>query len=130
MWALVVPEAMAYAGIAGVPVQYGLYAVPLAVVGYMVFGTSRQLFVGPSSTVAALSAATVAPLAAAGSDDYIALTVAIAKSYGTKYGYKVSPSQEMIGYGVANIGSGLLQGFTVTGSLSKSGSPVALALLP
>jgi MFS superfamily sulfate permease-like transporter len=30
VWALMVPEALAYAGIAGVPVQYGLYAVPLA----------------------------------------------------------------------------------------------------
>jgi len=54
VWALVVPEAMAYAGIAGVPVEYGLYAVPLAVVAYAVFGTSRRLFVGPSSTIAAL----------------------------------------------------------------------------
>jgi SulP family sulfate permease len=33
VWALVVPEAMAYAVIAGVPVQYGLYAVPLALLG-------------------------------------------------------------------------------------------------
>jgi hypothetical protein len=42
VWALVVPEAMAYAAIAGVPVQYGLYTVPLAVVGYLVFGTSKR----------------------------------------------------------------------------------------
>ena len=33
VWALVVPESMAYAGVAGVPVQYGLYAIPLAAVG-------------------------------------------------------------------------------------------------
>jgi high affinity sulfate transporter 1 len=85
VWALVVPEALAYAGIAGVPVQYGLYAIPLAVLGYMVFGTSRQLFVGPSSTVAALSAATVAPLAAAGSDEYISLTIALALLVGVLY---------------------------------------------
>jgi MFS superfamily sulfate permease-like transporter len=43
VWALVVPEAMAYAVIAGVPVQYGLYAVPLALLGYVVFGGSRKL---------------------------------------------------------------------------------------
>ena len=47
MWALIVPEALAYAGIAGVPPQYGLYAIPLAVLGYAIFGTSGQLFVGP-----------------------------------------------------------------------------------
>ena len=39
------------------------WAIPLAALGYAIFGSSRQLFVGPSSTVAALSAATVAPIA-------------------------------------------------------------------
>ena len=85
VWALVVPEAMAYASIAGVPVQFGLYSVPFAVVGYAVFGSSRRLFVGPSSTVAVLSASTVAPLAASGSDDYIALTAALAILVGVLY---------------------------------------------
>jgi sulfate permease, SulP family len=85
VWALVVPESMAYAAIAGVPVQYGLYSIPLAVVGYVLFGTSRRLFVGPSSTVAVPSAATVAPLAAAGSDHYIALTAVLALLVGVLY---------------------------------------------
>jgi SulP family sulfate permease len=85
VWALVVPESMAYAGLAGVPVQYGLYSVPFAVVGYLVFGTSRRLFVGPSSTVAVLSAATVAPLAAAQSNHYVALTAALALLVGVLY---------------------------------------------
>ena len=39
LWALVVPEAMAYASIAGVPAQFGLYAVPLAVLAYAWLGT-------------------------------------------------------------------------------------------
>jgi high affinity sulfate transporter 1 len=78
VWALVVPEAMAYAGIAGVPPEYGLYAAPLALLGYAIFGTSRHLNVGPSSTVAALSFSVVAGLAAAGSDEFIALTVTLA----------------------------------------------------
>jgi high affinity sulfate transporter 1 len=85
VWALVVPEAMAYAAIAGVPVQYGLYTVPLAVVGYAIFGTSRRLFVGPSSTVAVLSAATVAPVAASGSDHYVVLTAVLALVVGALY---------------------------------------------
>jgi len=78
VWALVVPEAMAYAGIAGVPPEYGLYAAPLALLGYAIFGTSRHLNVGPSSTVAALSFSVVVGLAAAGSDEFIALTVTLA----------------------------------------------------
>jgi len=85
VWALVVPESMAYAAIAGVPVQYGLYTIPLAVVGYALFGTSKRLFVGPSSTVAALSAATVAPLAVASSDHFVALTAVLALLVGGLY---------------------------------------------
>jgi high affinity sulfate transporter 1 len=79
VWALLIPEALAYAGIAGVPPQYGLYAAPLALVAYALFGRSRHLIVGPSSTVAIVSAAVVAPLAASGDDHrYIALTIALA----------------------------------------------------
>ncbi len=67
VWALLVPEAMAYAGIAGVPPEAGLYTAPLALLGYAVFGTSRHLSVGPSSTVAIVSAATVGALVSTGS---------------------------------------------------------------
>ena len=59
VWAIVVPESIAYAVIAGVPVEYGLYAVPLALLGYVVFGGCRQLFVGPSATVASVSAVVI-----------------------------------------------------------------------
>jgi MFS superfamily sulfate permease-like transporter len=55
LWALLVPEAMAYAGIAGMPPETGLYAAPLALVAYAIFGSSPHLDVGPSSAVAALS---------------------------------------------------------------------------
>jgi high affinity sulfate transporter 1 len=85
VWALLVPEAMAYATVAGVPVQFGLYAVPLAVIGYALFGSSRQLFVGPSSTVAVLAASTVAPLAATGSDDYVVLIAVLSLMVGVLY---------------------------------------------
>ena len=77
LWALVVPEAMAYASIAGVPPQFGLYSVPLAVLAYSWLGSSSRLFVGPSSTIAALTATAVAPLAAAASDQYVVLTAVL-----------------------------------------------------
>jgi high affinity sulfate transporter 1 len=70
VWALLVPEAMAYAGIAGVPPEAGLYAAPLALLGYAIFGTSKHLFVGPSSTVAIVSASVVAGLAVGGTDEF------------------------------------------------------------
>ena len=79
VWALLVPEAMAYAGIAGMPPEYGLYAAPLALLGYAIFGTSKQMNVGPSSTVAALSFSTIAGLGlASGTEEWIAMTAALA----------------------------------------------------
>ena len=78
VWALMVPTALAYAGIAGVKPVIGLYAVPLALVGYAVFGTSRSLVVGPDSATALLSAHTVSLLVAQGSPDYYVLTSALA----------------------------------------------------
>ncbi len=79
VWALLVPEAMAYAGIAGMPPEYGLYAAPLALLGYAIFGTSKHLNVGPSSTVAALSFSIIAGLGvSSGTEEWIALTAALA----------------------------------------------------
>ncbi len=87
IWALMVPQALAYAGIAGVPVQNGLYVMPLAAVGYVLLGSSRRLFVGPSAGVATLLASTVAMIATAstGSAEYIALTTALTLMVGVLY---------------------------------------------
>ena len=60
VWAVLVPEALAYATIAGVSPVVGLYAAPGALLLYAAFGSSRHLVVGPMSATAALSAATVA----------------------------------------------------------------------
>jgi high affinity sulfate transporter 1 len=76
---------MAYASIAGVPPQFGLYAVPLAVLAYAWLGTSSRLFVGPSSTICVLTAISVAPLAAAGGDDYILLTAVLSLIVGVLF---------------------------------------------
>ena len=85
LWALVVPEAIAFASIAGVPAQFGLYSVPLAVLGYAWFGSSQRLFVGPSSTIAALTATVVAPLAAASTDNYVLMAATLAILTGVIY---------------------------------------------
>jgi len=77
-WAATVPIAMAFAGIAGVPVQYGLYAACLSLVAYAIFGTSRNLQVGPTAAIAAVSAATVTSLAGGDAQRYITLTTLLA----------------------------------------------------
>jgi SulP family sulfate permease len=61
--AVAVPSALAMAELAGLPVQYGLYGTFLPLAVYGLLGTSRQHVVGPDSTLAALTAVTVAPLA-------------------------------------------------------------------
>jgi SulP family sulfate permease len=60
LWGLVVPEAMAYAGIAGLPPQAGLYTLTVSFLVYALLGTSRHLSVGPTSATAALLASSVA----------------------------------------------------------------------
>ena len=78
VWAVLVPEALAYASIAGVSPVVGLYAAPPALLLYALLGSSRHLVTGPMSATAALSATAVAALATAGADDYVALTTALA----------------------------------------------------
>ena len=77
VWAVLVPESLAYATIAGVPPVVGLYAAVPALVLYALLGSSRHLIVSPMSATAALSAATVATFAH-GTTDYVALTTALA----------------------------------------------------
>jgi hypothetical protein len=60
LWGLLVPEAMAYAGVAGLPPQAGLYTLTVSLVVYALLGTSRHLSVGPTSATAALLASSVA----------------------------------------------------------------------
>jgi len=76
--ALIVPQALGYAAIAGVPLQVGLYSVPLALVAYAVLGSSPNLVVGPASTVAVVSGSLVAGLADGNQEKAIALTTALA----------------------------------------------------
>jgi high affinity sulfate transporter 1 len=78
VWAVLVPEALAYASIAGVSPVVGLYAAPAALVLYAAFGSSRHLVVGPMSATAALSAATVGEFAQGGTDRFTQLTIGLA----------------------------------------------------
>jgi high affinity sulfate transporter 1 len=60
VWAVLVPEALAYASIAGVSPVIGLYAAPPALILYALFGSSKHLVTGPMAATAALSAAAIA----------------------------------------------------------------------
>ena len=66
VWAVLVPESLAYATIAGVSPVVGLYAAPAALILYAAFGSSKHLIAGPMAATAALSAAAVAQFAGRG----------------------------------------------------------------
>ncbi|MEJ8655570.1 SulP family inorganic anion transporter [Streptomyces sp. MS1.AVA.4] len=76
--AYLVPQVMAYAGIAGLPPVAGLWAALPAMVLYIGLGTSKLLSVGPESTTALMTAAAVGPLAAADPARYAVLAAALA----------------------------------------------------
>jgi SulP family sulfate permease len=80
--ALLVPQSLGYARIAGVPVEVGLYAVPLALLAYAALGSSPQLIVGPASTVAIVSGSLVADIARDNPEDAVAITAALAIAAG------------------------------------------------
>jgi sulfate permease, SulP family len=82
VWAVLVPEALAYASIAGVSPVVGLYAAPGALILYAAFGSSRALVVGPMAATAALSAATVGDLAAHSGGQFLAFTTGLAITTG------------------------------------------------
>lgn len=75
---MLIPQGMAYAMLAGLPPIYGLYAATVPLILYAIFGTSRQLSVGPVALVSLLTAAGLSPLAQAGSVSYIALATTLA----------------------------------------------------
>jgi SulP family sulfate permease len=73
-----IPQSLAYAQLAGVPAYYGLYAALVPTVVGALLGSSRQLSTGPVAMTSLLTAASVAPLAAHGSDAFYAYVILLA----------------------------------------------------
>ncbi|QLE97176.1 SulP family inorganic anion transporter [Neptunomonas phycophila] len=75
---MLIPQSLAYALLAGLPPEVGLYASILPLVAYAIFGTSRTLSVGPVAVVSLMTAAAVGNLALQGSDEYMAAAIILA----------------------------------------------------
>jgi SulP family sulfate permease len=75
---MLVPQSLAYAMLAGLPPQVGLYASILPLIAYAVFGTSRALAVGPVAVVSLMTAAAVGQVATAGSTEYLTAAITLA----------------------------------------------------
>ncbi len=75
---MLIPQSLAYALLAGLPPEMGLYASMLPIVLYAIFGTSRALAVGPVAVVSLLTAAAVSKVALPGTSEYIAAAITLA----------------------------------------------------
>lgn len=75
---MLVPQSLAYALLAGLPPQVGLYASILPLVAYAALGTSMTLAVGPVAVASLMTASALQPLAATGSAEYVALAMQLA----------------------------------------------------
>ncbi len=83
--ALIVPKNLGYAGIAGIPLQNGLYAAAAGAILYAVFGTSRQISTGPSSGLAAVAASAVAAAGISGEQNVASFVAMITLASGALF---------------------------------------------
>lgn len=111
VWAVLVPESLAYATIAGVPPVVGLYAAIPALILYALVGSSRHLVVAPMSATAALSAGVIATVAPSGNEQaYIALSTGLALATGVA---ALAAGVLRLGFLAAFISEPVLKGFII-----------------
>jgi SulP family sulfate permease len=118
---MLIPQSLAYAMLAGLPPQVGLYASILPLVGYALFGSSRALAVGPVAVVSLMTAAAVGKLAAPGSPQYLAAAIALAALSGLF----------LVALGMARLGflANLLSHPVISGFITASGILIAASQL-
>ncbi len=111
---MLIPQGMAYAMIAGLPVVYGLYAALLPQIVYGFMGTSRHLAVGPVAMDSLLVAAGLTGIAVAGSENYIALALLLALMMGA---LQLSMGVLKLGFLVNFLSRPVISGFTSAAAL-------------
>ncbi len=111
---MLIPQGMAYAMIAGLPPIYGLYASLVPLIIYALFGTSRQLAVGPVAMVSLLVATGVTQLAEPGSAEYIRLAILLALMVGV---IQFAMGAFRLGFLVNFLSHPVISGFTSAAAL-------------
>lgn len=119
---LVIPQAMAYAALAGVPPITGLYSAMVAMTVYAVLGTSRFISVGPVAIDSLLTAATVGPLAAGDPARYLALASGLAVLIGL---IQLAAGAARLGELVSLLSVPVISGFTSAAALTIGVTQVA-----
>ena len=122
IWSVVTPQALAYAQIAGLPPEAGLMAAPVAMLGYGLIGTSRQLVVSATTATSAVSAAAVGPLADGDPVRFAALSAALA----------LVTAAVLVGAGLVRLGAiaDLVSKPVMTGFLFGLGLTIMIGQLP
>src|SRR3974390_238318 len=108
LWAVMVPEGMAYAGIVGVPPIMGLYTIVPALLAYALLGTSKQLVVGPDTATGLISAVTVGAIATQGTAEFNSLTSTLAVLIGFFF---LAFGLMRMGWGASFIPTPVMRGF-------------------
>jgi SulP family sulfate permease len=111
---MLIPQGMAYAMLAGLPPIYGLYASTVPLIIYAIFGTSRQLAVGPVAMVALLIAAGVGTMAETGSEAYVSYAILLALMVGV---IQFSLGVFRLGFLVNFLSHPVISGFTSAAAL-------------
>ncbi|MEX1664097.1 SulP family inorganic anion transporter [Zhongshania sp. R06B22] len=118
---MLIPQSLAYALLAGLPPQMGLYASMLPLVAYGIFGTSRTLSVGPVAVVSLMTASAIGHIASAGSTSYIEAALLLAFLSGVF----------LLGMGILRMGflANFLSHPVIAGFITASGIIIAFSQL-
>jgi sulfate permease, SulP family len=118
---MLIPQSLAYALLAGLPPQVGLYASIAPLIAYAIFGTSRTLAVGPVAVISLMTAAAASQVAAQGSTEYVAAALALALMSGAI----------LLIMGLLRLGflANLLSHPVISGFITASGLLIALSQL-
>ena len=108
--AFTIPEAIAYASLVGLPPETGLYAAMIGLAVYMLFGTSRQLSMGPTADISILVGSTLGGLVLASYSEYVALAAITAVLTGV---FALIARMLRMGFLVKLISKPVLKGFLI-----------------
>ncbi|MFZ0927306.1 MAG: SulP family inorganic anion transporter [Syntrophobacteraceae bacterium] len=111
---VLIPQSMAYAQLAGMPVQYGLYASFLPPILAALFGSSRQLATGPVAIVSLMTSAALSPFATTGSQGFIAYAILLALIVGV---FQFALGVLRLGLVVNFLSHPVVNGFTSAGAI-------------
>ena len=122
---MVLPQGVAFATLAGMPPQYGLYAAMLPCIVAAMFGSSRLMVTGPANAISLTTLALIAPLAAVGSPDYIALVLTLTFLVGAM---QLVLGLARVGAMVENVPHSVVIGFTAGAAVLIANSQIGPAL--